>query len=115
MRDIVSRGDKIDVVGTFVLKLKKDFREPVYRDFFAVLTTGDFVILAEYALEWAACEEHGAGAFAAADTGLLPHMKSGSGNHKTTALTAHAKSTLGTTSVTLAGAKPAVLIFFCHM
>ena len=106
---------KINVIGAFILKLKENIGEPCNRNFFAESSAGYFIVLAEYTFKRATGKEYRTGAVLTADARLFPHMKGGTGNHKTTALTAHTKRTVQTIRIAFARTKPAVLIFFCHM
>src|SRR5699024_11313621 len=67
-------GDEVDVSGTFVLQLKKDFSQPVRGEDLSHLPLADGIVLAVAAFQGAAGEEDSAASAFPADTGLLPEV-----------------------------------------
>jgi hypothetical protein len=72
----VGGGNQIDIVGTLVDEVLEDFSQVLFCHFLAQPLAADFIVLAEHALEGAAGEKHGPGAFFARHRRLLPVVQS---------------------------------------
>ena len=74
-RDVVVRGHEVDVVRALRFQLEEDLRESLEADAFPDLLVAQLIVLAEYALQGAAGEEHRATAFLSGDARLLPKVE----------------------------------------
>ena len=66
------------LVNQFVI----DFFQPWHGDFLSFVQAADLVILTVTTVQIAAGEEHGSGAFCAAEAGLFPHVDAGPGHYR---------------------------------
>jgi hypothetical protein len=79
------------LVNQFVI----DFFQPCHGDFLSFVQAADLVILTVTTVQITTGEEHGSGAFCAAEAGLFPHMDARAGNDRQNAYAAAAKHAVG--------------------
>ena len=89
LRNIMTGGDQIDVVGLFIiLKFQEYVGQTVHRYFISCLSPGNFLILAVNAAQRTAGKKHGPGTFLPGYAWLLPQVKRRPGNFNHSAGTA---------------------------
>lgn len=90
MRNELRTRDKIDVRGALTFQLEEDFAQATDIDCLAAVPVRDAAVLAVYAFQSAAGEEHRAGACGAGKTRLFPKVQSGAGGAQLIRFTAEA-------------------------
>ena len=97
LRYIVSTCHQIQIRRPLLLQLQKNICKPLHRNLFSAVPNGNIPVLTKAAAQSAAWKKYSSGAFFTGNTGLLPHMKSGTGSSYSTvhaAIAAHSFQTV---------------------
>ena len=88
LRQKMSRGDEVDIIGPLFLQLQKDFRQMLRSNDSSGLTQSNIMILTKDTSEITAGEKDGSGAGSTGNTGLFPIMQGSSRCHEFSGLPA---------------------------